>query len=75
MRHNGSFHPRQITSIPTLLAFGPRRQEPRFTSRLQDVSKMKDREFLRTWIQQEIRKKEGGGSGGGGGGILGKLIS
>ena len=61
-----------VTSVPTLLAFGPRRREPRFASRVTDVMKMTDREWLQTWIDEEMAKPEGGG---GAGGILGRLFT
>jgi len=63
-----------VTSVPTLLAFGTRRREPRFASRVTDVKKMGDRDWLQTWIDKEMARPEGGG-GGTGGGILGKLFS
>ena len=55
----------QITSIPTLLAFS--RQEPQQKTRVTSVDEMKDREFLRMWIEQEARRAGEGGAGGGGG--------
>ena len=51
-----------ITSIPTLLAFS--RQEAQMQTRLIKVDKMKDREFLRCWIEDEARRGGRGGKGG-----------
>lgn len=63
-----------ITNLPTLLAFGPRRQEPRFSSRITDIKRMMDRDWLQQWVNEEAAKGEGG-EGGAGGGLLGKLFS
>jgi len=53
----------KITSIPTLLAFS--RQEAQLETRLTSVDEMKDREFLRMWIEDEARRGCSGGKGGG----------
>lgn len=59
-----------ITSIPTLLAFS--RQEAQLQTRLTQVNEMKDREFLRLWMEDEARR---GGSGGRGGtGFVGAMF-
>ena len=59
-----------INSIPTLLAFS--RHEAQLQTRLTSVAEMKDREFLRLWIENEARR---GGSGGmGGTGFLGGMF-
>ena len=55
-----------ITSIPTLLTFD--RAEVMEQSRTKDVSKMKDEEWLKAWIEREARRR-GDGTGGGGGSI------
>ncbi|KFH43564.1 Thioredoxin-like protein [Hapsidospora chrysogenum ATCC 11550] len=55
-----------ITSIPTLLAFDPRRGEP--ASRLVDARSMADRRFLEDWIRAQASGGGGGGGGAGGGG-------
>ncbi|KAL8856715.1 MAG: hypothetical protein Q9178_006672 [Gyalolechia marmorata] len=62
-----------ITSIPTLLAF--RLGEAALDTKITSVAEMKDREFMRLWIEDEARK--GGERGGGGGvttGFLGALF-
>ena len=62
-----------ITSIPTLLAF--RLGEAALDTKITSVAEMKDREFMRLWIEDEARK--GGDRGGGGGvttGFLGALF-
>lgn len=61
----------QITSIPTLLAFS--KGEPVSTTRVTDVKQLGDRNFLRKWLAEEV-KRDGGGGGGGGGGFLGGLF-
>ena len=53
----------QITSIPTLLAFS--RQEAQLQTRVTSVEEMKDKEFLRLWIEDEAMRGESGGKGGG----------
>ncbi len=55
----------QVTSIPTLLAFS--RQEAQLQTRLTSVDEMKDREFLRLWIEDEAMRGGSGGQGGGSG--------
>lgn len=52
-----------ITSIPTLLAFS--RQEAQLQTRLTNVEEMKDRDFLRLWVEDEAMRGESGGKGGG----------
>jgi thiol-disulfide isomerase/thioredoxin len=56
-----------ITSMPTLLTFD--RGEVMEQSRTMDVSKMKDKEWLKEWIQREARRRGEGTGGGGGGGV------
>ncbi|KAM0795517.1 hypothetical protein BDR22DRAFT_586348 [Usnea florida] len=58
-----------ITSIPTLLAFS--RQEAQLQSKLTNVEEMKDKDFLRLWMEDEAMR---GGSGGKGGGLFGGLF-
>ena len=48
--------------MPSLLSFS--RQEAQLKTMITSVDEMKDREFLRLWIEDEARR---GGSGGGGG--------
>ena len=62
-----------ITSIPTLLAF--RVGEAALDTKVTSVDEMKDREFMRLWVEEEARR--GGERGGGGGvttGFLGALF-
>ena len=65
-----------ITSMPTLLTFD--RGEVMEQSRIMDVSKMKDKEWLKEWIQREARRRVeetgGGGGGGVGSGLFGGLF-
>ncbi|KAL9600382.1 MAG: hypothetical protein Q9219_003232 [cf. Caloplaca sp. 3 TL-2023] len=53
-----------INSIPTLLSF--RAGEAALESKITSVDKMKDREFVRLWVENEARR---GGDRGGEGGI------
>ena len=59
----------QIGSIPTMLAFS--RQEAQLQTRLTSVEEMKDKDFLRLWIEDEAMR---GASGGKGGGLFGGLF-
>ena len=62
-----------ITSIPTLLAF--RVGEAALDTKVTSVDEMKDREFMRLWVEEEARR--GGERGVGGGvttGFLGALF-
>ena len=59
----------QITSIPTMLAFS--RQEAQLQTRLTNLEEMKDKDFLRLWIEDEAMR---GASGGKGGGLFGGLF-
>ena len=59
----------QITSIPTLLAFS--RQEAQLRTKLTNLEEMKDKDFLRLWMEDEAMR---GGSGGKGGGLFGGLF-
>ncbi|KAL8836210.1 MAG: hypothetical protein Q9176_006471 [Flavoplaca citrina] len=62
-----------INSIPTLLAF--RVGEAALDTKVTSVDEMKDREFMRLWVEEEARR--GGERGGGGGvttGFLGALF-
>ena len=52
----------QITSIPTLLAFS--RQEAQLKTKLSSVDEMRDRDFLRLWIEDEAMRGGGGRDGG-----------
>lgn len=54
-----------ITSIPTLLAFS--RQGAQLQTRLTSVEEMKDKDFLRLWIEDEAMRGGNGGKGGGSG--------
>jgi len=60
-----------ITSMPTLLTFD--RGEIIEHSRTMDVSKIKDKEWLKEWIQREARRR-GEGTGGIGSGLFGGLF-
>lgn len=53
-----------VNTIPTLLSF--RAQEAVLEEKVVSVDEMKDREFMRMWIENEARR---GGDRGGGGGI------
>lgn len=55
-----------ITSMPTLLSFD--RGEAQTMTKVTDPKNMKDREWLKEWIQTEARR---GGKGGGGSGTVG----
>ncbi|KAL8709930.1 MAG: hypothetical protein Q9220_005380 [cf. Caloplaca sp. 1 TL-2023] len=60
-----------VNSIPTLLSF--RAQEAALDSKVTSIDEMKDREFMRMWLEEEARR--GGDRGGGGGsGFLGSLF-
>ena len=68
-QHTGIDDSTQITSIPTMLAFS--RQEAQLQTRLTNVEEMKDKDFLRLWIEDEAMR---GASGGKGGGLFGGLF-
>lgn len=57
--------------MPTLLSFN--RQEAQLATKIVNVDEMKDREFLKLWIENEARR---GGAGGAGGsrGVIGGLF-
>lgn len=59
----------QISSMPTLMAFS--RQEPRLETRVTRLNELKDKEFLKNWIEEEARR---GGKGGAGGSLFGGLF-
>ncbi|KAI9680696.1 MAG: hypothetical protein M1817_004136 [Caeruleum heppii] len=59
-----------IKSLPTLLSFS--RQEPQMTSRVTTLERLKDRTFLKHWIEQEAVR---GGAGGDGGSLFGTIRS
>jgi hypothetical protein len=61
-----------ITSMPTLLKID--RGEVMEQSRTKDVTKMKDKEWLKAWIEREARRKGGGGGGVIGSGLFGGLF-
>jgi hypothetical protein len=58
-----------IRSIPTLLAFS--RGEPQMKTKVIDVAMMRDRAFLKRWIEEEAQR---GGKGGAGGSWFGGLF-
>ena len=63
---------RQINSLPTLLSFS--RQEAQLKTMITSIDEMKDKDFLRMWIEIEARRGGQGGDGGGGslfGGLFG----
>ncbi|KAI0391716.1 hypothetical protein F5Y17DRAFT_396813 [Xylariaceae sp. FL0594] len=63
-----------ITSVPTLLSFNDA-GDPVTRTKVVDVRKLSDREFLVDWIRREARESGTPGTGGGGiGGILGGLF-
>ncbi|RMY51373.1 hypothetical protein D0863_14600 [Hortaea werneckii] len=55
-----------INSIPTLLSFD--RQEPQLETKVSKLDELKNKEFLRRWIEKEAARQ---GSGGGGGRFMG----
>ncbi|KAI9904059.1 hypothetical protein N3K66_000588 [Trichothecium roseum] len=64
-----------ISSIPTLLSFDA--GEAQTQTKVADVRKMADRQFLVEWIKEEARRqgtRGGGGGGGGGGSAFGGLF-
>ncbi|KAF6229386.1 hypothetical protein HO133_007502 [Letharia lupina] len=50
---------------PTLGDVAGRRQEAQLQTRLTNVEEMKDKDFLRLWIEDEAIRGESGGKGGG----------
>lgn len=52
-----------INETPTLLAFS--RQEAQLQTKVTSVDLIKDREFLKLWIQNEAKRGGAGGAGGG----------
>ena len=57
--------------MPSLLSFS--RQEAQLKTMIASVDEMKDKEFLRMWIEDEARRGGSGGAGGGGG-FLGDIF-
>lgn len=55
-----------INSIPTLLAFD--RQEPQMETKVSRLDDLKNRAFLKKWIETEAARQ---GKGGAGGSLLG----
>ncbi|OCL14910.1 hypothetical protein AOQ84DRAFT_351297 [Glonium stellatum] len=55
-----------INSMPTLLAFS--RQEAQLETKLTKPEQMKDKKFLRQWLETEAKR---GGAGGAGGSLFG----
>jgi len=60
--------PKQITTMPTLLAFD--RQEAQLETRITKVEEMSNKKFLTEWIEREARRRGDGGAGGGTGGSI-----
>lgn len=58
--------------MPTLLSFS--RQEAQLETKITSIDEMKDREFLRLWIQNEAIRGGAGGAGGGKGGLIGGMF-
>lgn len=58
--------------MPTLLSFS--RQEAQLATKIVNVDEMKDREFLKLWIENEARRGGAGGAGGSRGGLIGGLF-
>lgn len=54
--------------MPSLLSFT--RQEAHLKSMITSIDEMKDKDFLRMWIEDEARR----GGGGGGSGLFGGLF-
>ena len=50
------------------------RQEAQMETRTSSVEQMKDREFLKQWIEKEASRKGDGGAGGGLSGLFGNLF-
>lgn len=44
-----------IRSVPTLIGFGGRRAE-RVTDRLADENKLKDKQYMEQWIDEQMKK-------------------
>ena len=61
-----------ISSIPTLLSFDA--GESQTQTKVTDVKKMADRQFLMEWIKEEAKRHGGRGGGGGGGSAFGGLF-
>lgn len=59
-----------INSIPTLLAFD--RQEPQLETKVGRLEDLKNREFLKRWIETEAARHGRGGAGGGLFGLFGR---
>ncbi|KAK3049522.1 hypothetical protein LTR09_009189 [Extremus antarcticus] len=59
-----------INSIPTMLAFD--RQEPQLETRVARLDDLKNKEFLRKWIETEAARHGQGGAGGGLFGLFGR---
>ena len=53
----------KINSMPSLLSFS--RQEAQLKTMVTSLDEMKDKEFLRLWIEDEARRGGTGGAGGG----------
>ena len=59
-----------INSIPTLLAFD--RQEPQLETKVSRLDDLKNKEFLRRWIEKEAARQGQGGAGGSFFGLFGR---
>lgn len=59
-----------INSIPTMLAFD--RQEPQLETKVSRLNDLKDKEFLRRWIEKEAARQGQGGAGGSFFGLFGR---
>jgi hypothetical protein len=55
-----------IRGVPTLLAFGARRGEPRFKSRVEgaDVKRLGDKRWVEQWIRARVEEESQNGGGG-----------
>ncbi|KAF1817399.1 hypothetical protein P152DRAFT_469840 [Eremomyces bilateralis CBS 781.70] len=52
----------QVATVPTLLAFS--RQEPQLDTKVTSLEQLRDKTFLRKWIETEARRGGEGGAGG-----------
>lgn len=59
-----------INSMPTLLAFD--RQEPQLETRVSRLDDLKNKAFLKKWIQTEAARHGSGGAGGSFMGLFGR---
>jgi thiol-disulfide isomerase/thioredoxin len=65
-----------IKGVPTLMAFGARKGEPRFSSRADgaDTKKLGDKTWVEGWIRERVEEEARSGGGGGGQGLFARLF-